>query len=122
MLSNRVLLIENDVDTREVTALLLMYGGYEVMVAADLASGIALSGKHRDIDVLLADMYLGNGETGAELIRNLRDNGMCPPAVLTSADEEALVAARLLKVMFLPKPYDRQALFTVVAMARACGG
>ena len=122
MPSNRVLLVENDADTREVTALLLSHAGYEVMVAPDLASGIALSGEHRDIDVVLADMYLGNGETGAALIRALRANGMCPPAVLTSADEEASLAARLLKVMFLPKPYDRQALLTVVAMARVYGG
>lgn len=121
MPANRVLLLENDADTREVTALLLNHAGYEVMVAPDLASGIALSSGQPAIDVVVTDMYLGNGETGTALIRSLRENNLRLPVVLTSADEQVSVVARLLNVMFLPKPYGRQALLTVVAMARVCG-
>ena len=121
MPANRVLLVENDADTREVTALLLNHAGYEVVVAPDLAAGIAFSSGKPGIDVVVTDMYLGNGETGTALIRSLRENNLHLPVVLTSADEQVSVVARLLNVMFLPKPYGRQALLTVVAMARVCG-
>ena len=38
MPTNRVLLVEDDSDTREITALLLDDAGYEVIVAPDLTS------------------------------------------------------------------------------------
>jgi len=39
--------------------------------------------------------------------------------VLTSADDEAAIAARDLNVIFLPKPYGRRALLSVMALASA---
>lgn len=117
MFPKRVLLVEDDVDTRDITSLLLQHAGYTVTVAHDVASGVADSAS-MGLGVILADMYLGHGQTGASLIRSLRDSGSRTPVVLTSADEEACVAARNLNVMFLPKPYGRQALLSVMAMAR----
>jgi DNA-binding NtrC family response regulator len=119
MLANRVLLVEDDNDTREITALLLDHAGYEVIVAPDLASGIAISREQPDITVVMADMYLDCGQTGISLIRTLRDNGLHMPIVLTSAHNEASIAARDLNVAFLPKPYGRQALLSVMALASA---
>jgi len=117
MLANRVLLVEDDTDTREVTALLLGHAGYDVVVAHDLASGLAISRQQPGIRVVMADMYLGGGQTGTSLIRNLRDSGLHMPIVLTSADDEASIAARDLNVVFLPKPYGRRALLSVMAQA-----
>ena len=121
MLANRVLLVEDDADTRELTALLLHHAGYEVIAAADLAAGIVISRQQPNIDVLMADMYLGRGQTGTSLIRTLRDDGLRMPIVLTSANSEAFAEARELNVTFLPKPYGRQTLLSVVAMASAGG-
>ena len=110
MFPKRVLLVEDDPDTREITALLLQHAGYTVIVAHDIASGVAESEARQDF-----------GQTGISLIRSLRDSGSRTPIVLTSAHEEASIAARDMKVLFLPKPYGRQALLSVVAMARVCG-
>lgn len=120
MFPKRVLLVEDDVDTRDITSLLLQHAGYTVIVAHDVPSGVAESASMGS-GVILADMYLGQGQTGAALIRSLRENGSRTPMVLTSADEEACIAARKLNVMFLPKPYGRQTLLSVMAMARMCG-
>lgn len=119
MLANRVLLVEDDNDTREITALLLAHAGYDVIVAPDLASGIAMSRAQPRIDVIMADMYLGGGEMGTALIRAIREHGLRTPIVLTSADDEACIAARELDVTFLPKPYGRRALLSVMATASA---
>jgi DNA-binding response OmpR family regulator len=119
MFANRVLLVEDDNDTREITALLLDHAGYEVIVAPDLASGIAISREQPNINVVVADMYLGSGQTGASLIRAIRDNGLRMPIVLTSADDEASIAARDMNVVFLPKPYGRLALLSVMTLASA---
>jgi DNA-binding response OmpR family regulator len=121
MFPKRVLLVEDDPDTREITTLLLQHAGYSVIVAQGAASGVVESAAHEDIGVILTDMYLGHGESGVALIRSLRESGSRTPIVLTSAHEEACIAARDLEVMFLPKPYGRQALLSVMAMARACG-
>jgi DNA-binding NtrC family response regulator len=117
MLANRVLLVEDDDDTRELTALLLDHAGYEVIVAANFATGVAISRQQPGIGVLMADMYLGGGQTGASLIRALRDDGLRVPVVLTSANSEAFAEARELNVTFLPKPYGRRTLLSVVALA-----
>ena len=119
MFANRVLLVEDDNDTREITALLLDHAGYEVIVAPDLASGIAISREQPNINVVVADMYLGSGQTGASLIRAIRDNGLRMPIVLTSADDEASIAARDMNVVFRPKPYGRLALLSVMTLASA---
>lgn len=63
MLANWVLLVDDEDDTRELTALLLDHASYEMIVAADLASGIAISRQQPDIGVIMADMYLGRGQT-----------------------------------------------------------
>lgn len=117
MLANRVLLVEDDTDTRELTALLLDHAGYNVVVAPNLASGMAISREHPDIGLVMADMYLGHGQTGTSLIRNIRDSGLNVPIVLTSAHDEASIAARDLNVVFLRKPYGRRALLSVLALA-----
>lgn len=119
MPTNRVLLVEDDSDTREITALLLDDAGYEVIVAPDLTSSIARSRERPNINVVVADMYLGGGQTGTSLIRTIRDSGLHMPIVLTSADDEVSIAARDLNVVFLPKPYGRQALLSVMALASA---
>jgi CheY-like chemotaxis protein len=121
MRGSRVLLVEDDADTREITGLLLDHAGYEVIATQDLAEGIALSQEHRDIGIVLADMYLGGGQTGILLIREIRRNGLQVPIVLTSADDGVRVAARDLNVHFLPKPYGRQALLCAMNWARVAG-
>jgi FixJ family two-component response regulator len=78
-----------------------------------------LSRERPNIDVVVADMYLGCGQTGTSLIRTIRDSGLLMPIVLTSADDETSIAARDLNVVFLPKPYGRQALLSVMALASA---
>lgn len=120
MAAKRVLLVEDDSEILEVTALLLGHAGYEVVVAPDLTSGIAIALGQPGVNVVMADMYLGDGQTGTSLIQTIRDSGLRIPIVLTSANDEASAPAREMNVVFLPKPYGLRALLS--AMARASAG
>lgn len=120
MVANCVLLVEDDVATCEITAIVLGDAGYDVVSAHDLASGIAMSRQRTDIGVFMTDMNLGRGQQATALIRQIRNQDARAPVVLTSADDAAAVTADELNVVFLAKPYDRLALLTAIACARAC--
>ncbi|EIL99280.1 histidine kinase [Rhodanobacter thiooxydans] len=117
MSANRVLLVENDAATREVTRLLLNHAGYDVVAVHDLATGLAISRERQDIGMLVADMYLGCGEQSTSLISHLRRDNAAFPIVPTSADNEASLIAGQLKVVFLRKPYGRLELLSAIDCA-----
>lgn len=120
MVANCVLLVEDDVATCEITAIVLSDAGYDVVSAHDLATGIAMSRQRTDIGVFMTDMNLGRGQQATALIRQIRNQDARAPVVLTSADDAAADTADKLNVVFLAKPYDRLALLTAIACARAC--
>ncbi len=119
MAANRVLLVEDDSEILEVTALLLGHAGYDVVAVPDLASGIAIALGQPGVNVVMADMYLGDGQTGTSLTQTIRDSGLRIPVVLTSANNEASIPARDMDVVFLPKPYGLRALLSAMALASA---
>ena len=119
MAANRVLLVEDDSEILEVTALLLGHAGYDVVAVPDLASGIAIALGQPGVNVVMADMYLGDGQTGTSLTQTIRDSGLRIPVVLTSANNEASIPARDMDVVLLPKPYGLRALLSAVALASA---
>ena len=77
----RILLVEDDPDVREITALILESHGFDVVVASSGEEAIAAA-KLEDIDAALIDLGLPD-MNGRELALQLRDY---PVAILTGAD------------------------------------
>ncbi|HBL18857.1 MAG: hypothetical protein A2X36_01370 [Elusimicrobia bacterium GWA2_69_24] len=117
----RILVVEDDDDTREMLLSVLGHCGARVQGAVSTAEGLAAFASARP-DVLLCDIGLP-GEDGYSLIRRIRALGKgaggLVPAVAVTAYSTAEDRAQALRAGFqthLPKPVDPAEL---VAMVRA---
>ena len=82
-----VLLVEDDPAVRDATRMLLKVEGYRVLSASSLAEAQAHSAAHPQIDLLVTDYHLSNGETGTQVIESLRASlGKSLKAVLITGD------------------------------------
>jgi DNA-binding response OmpR family regulator len=115
--NTRILLVEDDPDTREITGLLLLSKGYEVIEACDAAAGFAAIDSHPDIGLIVADICLGHGRSGITMVMEIRRRGLDIPIIMISGDLEGAIAAQGIDATFLPKPYGRLALLAAVAAA-----
>lgn len=121
----RVLVVEDDPDTRDVFALGLELAGAETLTAATAGEALRLV-REQAPDVLLSDIGLPD-EDGCELIRHVRalppEEGGQTPAVAVTAFTLADDRRRALEAgfeSFLPKPVDaRHLLATIAAVVHA---
>jgi DNA-binding response OmpR family regulator len=113
--NTRILLVEDDPDTREITGLLLLSQGYEVIEACDVATALAAMEHHPGIDLIVADICLGRGRSGIAIAMEVRRRGLDMPIIMISGDLEGAIAAQGIDAMFLPKPYGRRALLAAVS-------
>lgn len=109
----RVLLVENDTDTREVFRLFLAQCGHDVRTASTVAGALAALTESR-CDVLLADIGLADG-TGWDLMHEVDRRGVQRPgyAIAMSGYGMAADRARSLAAGFaqhLVKPVDLEAI------------
>jgi DNA-binding response OmpR family regulator len=77
----RVLVVDDDRDTREATRLLLKLCGHEVVTARDGAAAIKAADSYRP-DVVLLDLALGRGPDGYEVARQVRRGAGAQPVIL----------------------------------------
>jgi DNA-binding response OmpR family regulator len=77
----RVLVVDDDRDTREATRLLLKLWGYEVFTARDGAAAVRAADRFRP-DVVLLDLALGRGPDGYEVARRVRRRAGARPVIL----------------------------------------
>jgi len=117
----RVLLIEDDGDSAEVTRRLLVRFGADVLVAGSVADALVAVDKIRP-ELVLSDIYLPDGN-GFELIPRLRDQlpGLAPYCVATSGVGGAMNDARSGAARFdrfLQKPVEPHLLRALVEDAR----
>jgi CheY-like chemotaxis protein len=107
----KVLLVEDNLLTSQVTAGLLASRGLYVACACCVGQAMELAEKLTRPDVLVVDMYLPDG-TGLELVRQLRQRlgweGI--PVVLATAGDLADVAREIRPedrpLQMLGKPFD----------------
>ncbi|HSL21458.1 MAG TPA: hybrid sensor histidine kinase/response regulator [Vicinamibacterales bacterium] len=120
-----VLVVDDDVESREVVAEYLRASRARVLSAASAAQALEVL-KREQVDVLLADIGMPE-EDGYSLIRKVRalemETSLIPAAALTafareSDREEALRAGFQLH---LPKPIDARSLVEAVAILGATG-
>ena len=114
----RLLLVEDDIDSREVVSAILEDTGIEVTSADNAEQALDLLGKV-PIDVILSDVGLP-GQDGYAFMRKVRENpafAQIPAAALTayahSEDRRRAIDAGF--EAHLRKPFDQAELFAVIA-------
>jgi len=118
----RILVIDDDPDTRAMLEETLKPAGHEVILAADGKEGVARY-RTSPADVVITDLCMPN-QDGPETIRELRLSfpEVAIIAISGSPDTRTLlsIAQNLADVGILPKPFVAQEL--MAAVARALGG
>ena len=90
----KILLVEDDADTRNYLTLLLQFAGYTVYTAEDGMRGIEQTLACRP-DVILSDIHMPNLD-GVEMIKRLRqmpEGSQIPILVISASEPERLQEA-----------------------------
>jgi len=88
----RILLVDDDLGVRNATAMLLKVEGYRVLPAASLAEAVQKTRENPNIDLLITDYHLQDGETGTDVIRAVRGiAGGRLAAILVTGDTSSTI-------------------------------
>lgn len=112
----RVLVVEDDAAVRGVVSEMLIRAGYQTIAASDGPSARRLLAGHRDIELLLVDMMLPGGMSGAELVSAVRrENSALPVLFMTGYSNDALSESpEIHGIPLLAKPFTESALTAAV--------
>ena len=113
----RILLVEDDAAVRNATRMLLKSEGYQVTAVASLAEALAHVSREPRVNLLLTDYHLGDGETGTQVIAQVRETlGPHLKAVLMTGDTSS--AIQMLPpdplVKIASKPLNAEELLSVL--------
>lgn len=87
-----VLLVEDDQAVRDATRMLLKVNGYRVTAVSSLAEALQQTSNGAGLDLLVTDYHLSQGETGIEIITELRERLRVPlKAVLITGDTSSAI-------------------------------
>jgi two-component system response regulator HydG len=103
---HRILVVDDEESIRFTLECFLEEAGYEVVTAKNYGEAIEII-ETKSFDMMYADIILGGGKTGLDVIREARGRGItCPVVVITGAPavETAVEAARLGVFDYIPKP------------------
>ncbi|HEX8229738.1 MAG TPA: response regulator transcription factor [Chloroflexia bacterium] len=118
----RVLVVDDEVDIRQVLAYVLVDEGYEVDEASNGEAALELI-ERRHPDVIILDMKMP-GIDGWEFARRYRDlyGNRAPIIVLTAAQDAARRGTDISAESYVPKPFDLDVLVErVSALVRSPG-
>jgi PAS domain S-box-containing protein len=88
----RIVLVEDDPAVRNATRLLLTVEGYSVTAVSSLAEARQTANEGRQIDLLITDYHLRDGETGLTVIAAMRQAlGLELKALLITGDTSSVV-------------------------------
>jgi signal transduction histidine kinase len=115
----RILVVEDDPAVRAVVCEMLDRAGYRTLAASDGPSAQRVLGGEHDIALLLVDMMLPGGMSGAELVSALRREGSTLPVVfMTGYSNDALSSSpEIHGTRLLAKPFSEAALTDAVREA-----
>ncbi len=118
-----VLLIDDEPDVRRALGELMQAVGWVPVEAADLGEAHRQLCARTDINALLVDYRLANGQTGPWLMQQLKAAGLSRPTVVLTGDTapERLHELANLKVPVLHKPVDGPALVAALMQAVRSG-
>jgi PAS domain S-box-containing protein len=109
---HKILVMDDEIIVREVTANLLKHLGYEVHTVKNgseaIGAYIKAAGANRPFDALILDLIVPGDLGGAEVVKKLRDGGTAPRAVAASGFSNEMVMSKFEKYGFcamISKPY-----------------
>jgi DNA-binding NtrC family response regulator len=113
----RVLIVDDDKDTRELLSELLALDGIRCLTASSGEGALKMLEEKPSIGLLITDLRMGQVD-GLDLIRHVRESVRAAlPIIIVSGDadvEDAIAAMHLSVVDFLLKPIDADNLLTLV--------
>ncbi|MDO7896460.1 response regulator [Pseudomonas citrulli] len=113
----RVLIVDDDRDARELLSEILALDGIHCMTAASGETALKMLATKPSIGLLITDLRMGNVD-GLELVRLVRESERAElPIILVSGDadvKDAIEAMHLSVVDFLLKPIDTEKLLELV--------
>ncbi|HEX5452989.1 MAG TPA: GAF domain-containing protein [Stellaceae bacterium] len=114
-----VLLVEDQVDVREVTEMLLEELGYRVLTAPDGVAARRVLASDERIDLLLTDVVMPNGVSGIDLAKEARRLRQDLRIVIVSGylRDGNPNAAMSPGMIFLEKPFRQSELADTIALA-----
>jgi DNA-binding response OmpR family regulator len=116
-----VLVVENDLDTRDLLYKALIDAGYEVSQAKGFSEALQLSGQHPDIGLVVVDLHTCVRLSGAEMASKMRQRLSNSHYILTSSDWDALEPPCPDDMTMLRKPYGKVELLRAVRRGVARG-
>jgi PAS domain S-box-containing protein len=115
-----VLLIEDDAAVADVGKRLLEDMGHQVILARTHSQALEYWGKYPEINMIVSDIVLGNGENGVKTVTALRAAGAKLPVVFVSGysrDELSDSKRPEFPHIFLAKPYSQEQLLQAIQEA-----
>ncbi|WP_299083752.1 response regulator transcription factor [uncultured Paraglaciecola sp.] len=111
MSAKKILLIDDDVALTELLVEYLTPQGYELEVAFDGESGVALATSNKHYDLILLDVMLPKLD-GFEVLKKLRLSHLTPVLMLTAKgdDYDKILGLELGADDYLPKPFNHREL------------
>lgn len=105
------MIVEDDLDVRDLAVEMFESEGYKVLEASDVKSGKQLFSDHPEIDLVFSDLILPGGVTGVELTKWILEEKPGTLVVLATGyqDKGEAIAENtksLDNVLYIPKPYD----------------
>ena len=114
----KVLIVDNDPSMCQLLTMAFSHADIEALAIGSLASLDHLL-KNEDVGALLMDYHLGGGQSGAEVLKELVDNGSNLPFWLVTGtpDELGVIEASSLKGFqgIVAKPFSIKDLVAEVA-------
>jgi signal transduction histidine kinase len=113
----KILIVDDNEDVREVAVVIVRSLGYEVLSAADATEAIALMRIHGGIDLLVSDIVMAGGVDGFDLARRARELNPSLPILLMSGYPANAGVAEACDFPILRKPYRRNELARQIRLA-----
>ncbi len=123
MSGGKVLVVDDDMNVRDVVRRYLEHDGYHVALAGDGESALVLAGESPP-DLVVLDLMLP-GMDGLEVCRRLRDRAPVPVVMLTALGEEEdrIAGLSIGADDYVTKPFSpRELVLRVSSVLRRAGG
>jgi len=122
-LKGTVLLVEDELDTREMLGRALERAGYRSLAAAGASDAMKLAAEAGSLDVVVADVVLGDDDRGGlRLLTDLRTAGVRAPVIVITAYadvEKVKFALNEGAAHLLEKPFRASELVAAIERVRS---
>jgi CheY-like chemotaxis protein len=113
----RILVVEDNDDVRELAESVLGLAGYEVLAASSGEHALALLEQQESVDLLFTDVIMPGGMNGLQLVERVREKWPQLPVLLTTGYMSELANEGQPALDILAKPYKHSDLLERVRAA-----